>query len=156
MSSFAMIQGNLTRQWKAFELLISLLEEEFSLLREGKTDDVVTLEFSIHELLRQLAVERAEVRKIMQNTRLTEYADLLEQEQAECIHDLVAKIDLAERKSTKQARFNTQISLALLDQSQDLLNFLRKKVSEKPVSGYGAKGAYKSARAQAALLIGRA
>ena len=55
---FAQIQGNLNRQLKGLELLVSLMEEEFELLCNRDTDAVATLEFSIHELLRQLAVER--------------------------------------------------------------------------------------------------
>ena len=81
MTSFEHIRGNLIRQQKGMELLRSLLEEEFSLLREGKTEDVVALEFSIHELLRQLAEERVAMRAIMQGTRVAEYAGMLEPEQ---------------------------------------------------------------------------
>ena len=45
---FDIIHGNLTRQFKALELLHFLLEEEFELLRHRDTDAVATLEFSIH------------------------------------------------------------------------------------------------------------
>ena len=52
---FANIQDTLNRQDKALDLMKELLQEEFSLLMKRDTDAVMTIEFSIHELLRQLA-----------------------------------------------------------------------------------------------------
>ena len=55
---YAHIHGNLFRQLQGFKLLCSLLNEEFEGLTARHLDDVATLEFSIHELMRQLFVER--------------------------------------------------------------------------------------------------
>ena len=52
---FDIIYRNLDRQTRGLALLHKLLREEYELLCERKTDDVITLELSIHELLRQLA-----------------------------------------------------------------------------------------------------
>ena len=156
MASYEHIRGNLVRQHKGMELLVELLEEEFSLLREHKTEEVVALEFSIHELLRQLADERGEVKAIMQDTRLTEYADLLEPEQGEEIRTLAQSIDKAEQKAARQASHNTRLSLALLDQSQSLLEYLHDQVAPKAEIVYGAKGAYSTHRPGPALFNGRA
>ena len=157
MTSFEHIRGNLVRQRKGMELLVELLEEEFSLLQEHNTEEVVALEFSIHELLRQLADERCAVKAIMQDTRLTEYADLLDPEQGEEVKELAQGIDKAEQKAARQASHNTRLSLALLDQSQSLLDYLHDQVTPKAEIVYGAKGAYSNARRPGpALLSGRA
>ena len=55
---YDVILGNLDRQARALKLLSSLLEEEFSLLVKRDTDAIMAQEFSIHELLRQLAGEK--------------------------------------------------------------------------------------------------
>jgi hypothetical protein len=156
MTSFEQIHGNLVRQKKGLELLQDLLEEEFSLLRETKTEEVVALEFSIHELLRQLADERMAMKSVMQGTRAVEYADLLEPEQGAALKELLRGIDAAEQRAARQASHNTQLSLALLDQSQELLDYLHGEVTPKSVSVYGAKGGYKAQRPEAALFNGRA
>lgn len=155
MTSYEHIRGNLVRQRKAVELLRALLEEEFTLLRENKTEEVVALEFSIHELLRQIASERMAIKEIMQETRLLEYADMLEPEQGEAVRSLVKAIDDAEQASARQASHNTRLSLALLDQSQGLLDFLQDQVTPKKEFVYGAKGIYRSHRPDAAILSGR-
>ena len=155
MMSYEQIHGNLVRQRKAVELLCELLEEEFTLLRENKTEEVVALEFSIHELLRQIAAERMAVKEVMQSTRLVEYAGMLEPEQAEEIKALVKGIDDAEQASARQASHNTRLSLALLDQSQELLDFLQEQVKPRKEFVYGSKGVYCSHRPDAALYSGR-
>ena len=58
---FANIQDTLNRQDKALDLMKELLQEEFSLLMKRDTDAVMTIEFSIHELLRQLATEKESI-----------------------------------------------------------------------------------------------
>lgn len=156
MTSYEQIRGNLVRQEKGMQLLLQLLEEEFSLLQENKTDDVVALEFSIHELLRQLADERMAVKAVMQNTRLAEYAEMLEPEQCAAIKTLLKGIDDAEQKSARQASHNTRLSLALLDQSQGLLDYLQDQVAPKNDVVYGRKGAFRTHRTGPALLSGRA
>jgi FlgN protein. len=155
LASYEHIYGNLVRQKKALELLEQLLAEEFSLLRQSKTEEVVSLEFSIHELLRQIAAERTEIKAIMQNTRLMEYAGLLPPEQGDALMKLVKGIDDAEQRSSRQASLNTRISLALLDQSQELLNYLQENVAPKSTTTYGARGTYRNHRPQAALISGR-
>lgn len=155
MTSFEHIRGNLFRQMKGMELLVGLLEEEFSLLRENNTEEVVALEFSIHELLRQLATERMEMKSAMQGTRVMEYAGMLELEQGAEVKRLARAVDDAEQKAARQATHNTRLSLALLDQSQGLLDYLHEQVTPKPAVVYGRKGTYSNYRPQAALLNGR-
>ena len=156
MTSYDHIRGNLVRQQKGMELLFELLEEEFSLLQENKTEEVVALEFSIHELLRQLAEERTAIKSVMQETRVAEYAELLEPERCAEIKALLKGVDDAEQKSARQASHNTRLSLALLDQSQGLLDFLHEQVVSKPQTSYGGKTAFRGRRTMPALLSGRA
>lgn len=152
---FDLIKGNLTRQFKGLELLSSLLEEEFQLLFHRDTDAVTSLEFSIHELLRQIAVERVDLKNTMQGTRLLEYATLLPEEDGEEVRRLYHLIDSLEQRCSRQATHNTELSLALLDQSQDLLVFLHNQIQPKQTQCYGAGGRLRDTRPQAAIFTGR-
>ena len=152
---YDLIRGNLNRQFKALELLRSLLLEEFDLLRTRDTDAVTNLEFSIHELLRQIAVERIDLKKTMQDTKLTEYADMLPEDEGTEIRRLYSLIDALEQHCSKQASQNAELSLALLDQSQSLLTFLHEQISPRQDNIYAANGRYREARPSAALITGR-
>jgi hypothetical protein len=153
---YALILGNLTRQFKGLELLLSLLEEEFELLCARDTDAVATLEFSIHELLRQIATERVSLKDTMQGTRLLEYADLLtDEDEAQDVRRLYHLIDALEQRASRQATRNTELSLALLDQSQSLLSFLHDQISPKQTQCYGRGGKINDNRPGAAIYSGR-
>ena len=71
------IHESLSRQEKAFCLLRDLLEEEYSSLLSRDTDAVVSLEFSVQELIRHLAVEKTFVIKRLGGMRAAEYASML-------------------------------------------------------------------------------
>lgn len=152
---FALIQGNLTRQFKALELLSSLLEEEFELLCRRDTDAVSGLEFSIHELLRQLAVERVELKSSIQGVSPLDYAGLLPDEEGQEVRRLFHIIDSLEQRCSRQATQNTEVSLALLDQSQALLTFLYSQVSRQPEQRYSSAGRIRQDRPEAAIYSGR-
>ena len=152
---FAQIQGNLTRQFKALELLQSLLEEEFGLLCKRDTDAISALEFSIHELLRQLAVERTELKTSMQGVSLLEYSGMLSDDEAQEVRRLYHIIDSLEQRCSRQATQNTEVSLALLDQSQALLSFLHNQISHQPEHLYSAAGRIRQDRPAAAIYSGR-
>mgnify|MGYP003623648260 CR=1 FL=1 len=155
MMSYEQIYGNLVRQRKAAELLHTLLEEEFTLLRENKTEEVVALEFSIHELLRQIAAERLSIKEVMQNTRVAEYADMLGPEQSAETKAWLKAMEGAEPASSRQAIHNTRLSRALLDQGQELLDYLQEQVKPKDEVVYGSKGVFRSHRPNAAIFSGR-
>ena len=152
---FALIQGNLTRQFKALELLSSLLEEEFELLCRRDTDAVSALEFSIHELLRQLAVERVELKSSIQGVSLLDYAGLLPDEEGQEARRLFHIIDSLEQRCSRQATQNTEVSLALLDQSQALLTFLHSQISRQSEQRYSSAGRIRQDRPEAAIYSGR-
>ena len=152
---FAQIRGNLTRQFKALELLQSLMDEEFALLCRRDTDTVTSLEFSIHELLRQIAVERVELKENMQGTSLLEYAGLLPDDESKEIRNLYHIIDSLEQHCSRQATRNAEISLALLDQSQALLVFLHEQISRQTEYLYSSGGRIRQDRPEAAIYSGR-
>ncbi len=156
---YEIIIGSLSRQAKGLALLQELLNEEFSLLMERKTEEIMNLEFSIHALLRQLASEKLTVQQSLSGGKLLDYAELLtEPEQKTTINTLWKEIDGLEQNCSRQASLNAELSLALLDQSKSFLTFLHQKVqpANAPNSTYGRSGAYnKQAQTSGALLSGR-
>ena len=92
---YASLHASLHRQAKALELLCRLLEEEYGILLSRRADDVAGLEFSIQELIRQLAVEKVTVITAMNGVRVTDYAAELcaapgREAEGVALHDLVA------------------------------------------------------------------
>lgn len=152
---FAQILGNLTRQAKGLELLNELQLEEFELLKARDTAAIGAMEFSVHELLRQLAVERDELKGEMQGTKVEEYASMLPEEEGAQILDMFGRIDKAEQRCARQAELNSSMSLALLDQSHHLMTNLYEQVQPKQPPVYGARGVIRTHRPQASLLNGR-
>lgn len=150
------IYESLFRQSKALDLLRDLLEEEYRALLSRDTDGVVALEFSIQELIRQLAVEKGTVIKALQGGRVLDYAQLLPEEQATALRELFMSVDTAEQGASRQASRNTQLSLALLDQSSRTLQALTSQAMPPRAETYGRRGGMKyQAHPQAALISGR-
>ena len=152
---YDLIHSNLTRQFKGLELLVSLLEEEFDLLCKRDTDAVATLEFSVHELLRQIAQERDTLKKSIEGSTLKEYAGMLPDEQGAETLRLYHLIDALEQRCSRQASYNTELSLALMDQSQSLLVHLHRQITPRQPDRYGAGGRMVKERPQAAIYSGR-
>jgi len=153
---FDLLRGNLVRQTKALELLSELLEEEFSLLVLRKPEEVSALEFSLHELIRQIANERGDMIKMMNGVRLSVFAEALPQEQGDEVRGLLRQIDLLEQQCARLGSRNAELALALHDQNQDAMNFLHSRlVPPKPQSVYDRTGACVKPRAEAAVIRGR-
>lgn len=152
---FSQIYGNLDRQNKGMKLLLSLLEEEFAYMVEHRVDDVTAMEFSIHELIRQLHRERQEVISALQGVRVTQYAQMLPPEEKEKILIVAGELDATEQACARQATQNAELSLALLDQGQELLDFIYSRALPEQADTYNPKGSMYKQRPQAALLSGR-
>lgn len=152
---FTLIRGTLIRQEKALELMYSLLEEEFSLLMERDSDAIMTLEFSIHELLRQLAAEKEYVIRSLGGGKLHDYAQMLPDDSQKNILELWHRIDKQEQLCARQAAQNTRLSLGLLDQSKELLDFLHERIIPPQRTAYSNKGKYTQNRPQPAMFVGR-
>lgn len=153
-----MIYESLIRQDKALGLLRELLEEEYGILLSRDTNGVISLEFSIQELIRQIAVEKALVIRSLNGERVLDYAHSLPGEDSVLFEQLFRSVDAGEQAVSRQASRNAQLSLALLDQStrnlQALTNQFVPPLSETGV--YGRSGDITHLRhPQAALISGR-
>ncbi len=149
------IRTALNRQKQAMKLLVHLLEEEYALLRERKTDKVVSLEMSIHELIRQMANEKMSVKKMLDGGKVKVYASLLPESQGKEIMGIFQEIDKCEQKAARAASRNAQLSLALLDQRQRIMNELHAQLTPKTSLTYGRRGYMGNRRPEAALISGR-
>ncbi|MEG2172079.1 MAG: flagellar protein FlgN [Desulfovibrionaceae bacterium] len=153
---FQRIHDTLHRQQQALGVLGDLLEEEYQLLIHHDTQAVVALEFSIHELIRQLAQEKASIVQMLGGGKVLHYAEMLPEEEAQQLRTLFQNIDRGEQRSSRQASVNTELSLALLDQSQATLTELHNQVAPKSSLTYGRRGAMDDTRRpQASMISGR-
>lgn len=149
------IHESLFRQDIALALLRDLLQEEYELLLGRDTKAVAPLEFSIQELIRQLAVEKSLVIRSLGGKRVMEYAETLSEEQASDLRNLFQNVDDGEQAVSRQASRNAQLSLALLDQSTYTLKALTNQVVP-PQSCYSRNGDIRhESHPQAALISGR-
>ena len=152
---YAHIYGNLRRQYLGFTLLDELLNEEFAGLTGRRLDEVATLEFSIHELMRQLFVERRKLGKSMNGIRVSQYAEMLPEEQRAEILALIRELDRIEQKCARQSSMNAEIVFGLLDQGQQLLDFMHKRMVPPRERQYGQRGTLVQSRPEAAVITGR-
>lgn len=154
-----LIAGALRRQARGLELLEKLQLEEFDLLLGLKVEEIGGLEFSIHELLRQMAAERACLARLLAGPRLQEYAASLDKEgraeQAAELRGLYAEVDKLEQRCARQGERNCSLSLALLDQSHDLMNALHGYIQPPQEPLYQAGGALRRRRPEAVIFSGR-
>lgn len=150
------IKESLNRQDKALSLLRDLLEEEYGILLGRDTNAIASLEFSIQELIRQIAVEKALVIRSLGGKRVLEFAQTLPEEDSKSLETLFQAVDAGEQVVSRQASKNAQLSLALLDQSTNTLQALTSQVVP-PLSGvYGRTGDLRhQLHPQAALISGR-
>lgn len=133
-----------------------LLEEEYAALLARDTDGVVALEFSVQELIRQLAVEKYLVIRQLNGSKVLEYAALLPDEQCGALRSCFAAIDESEQRVSRQASRNAQLSLALLDQSSRQPAGACRQAMPPKAETYGRKGGMNyQAHPQAALISGR-
>ncbi len=152
------IHDALLRQKQAMNLLIELIDEEYTMLRQRNTDGVVALEFSIQELIRQLAKEKTEVIAMLDGGKVRHYVELLPEEQGQILLEYYHTIDKAEQVASRNASRNAQLSLAFLDQSQKLMQELHSQIIPKDTTTYGRRGSiknYGTQKPQAALISGR-
>ena len=155
-----LIEENLVRQNKAMLLMFLLLEEEFSRLTQLKPQSVSRVELSIQELMRQVAVERASLRRMISKVepsaqRVRDILPGLDKEQADSISQLLERLDQAEQNCGVQASKNQQMAMALFDQSKGLLDFMHNQIKPKSTTTYGRTARYAKGINDARLLSGR-
>ena len=147
------IFSGLQRQHKAMELLKNLLLEEFDLLVARDTEAVAQLEFSIHELLRQIASEKMLIIRLLNGQKARDYAGSLAEDARGAVLELLDTLDGFEQCCARQAGQNAELSLSLLDQSRTLLTSLHTRIAPKTGDTYGKHGAMSSIRRPAAALL---
>lgn len=157
---FRLVEENLVRQNKAVMLLFILLEEEFSRLTNSNPQSVSQIELSIQELMRQIAIERASLRRQVGAIRsgaqrVAELFELMDADTRKASADLLQMMDDTEQKCAVQAAKNNEMALALFDQSKLLLDFMHDQIKPKNTTSYGAHGRFAQASSSARLLTGR-
>lgn len=155
----ARILANLGRQQRALMLLGELLEEEFSLLTKRDTQSVTSLEFSIQELLRQLAWERTCLHRLYAAVdrsakRLTDLFDRLDPPSRAAATTLLTALDSLEKQCTALASRNYQMALGLYDVTKSCLDHLQSHLIPKKTV-YGSRGRLGSAMPAPGRIDGR-
>ncbi|WP_243547066.1 flagellar export chaperone FlgN [Pseudodesulfovibrio tunisiensis] len=151
---------NLVRQNKAMLLLSALLEEEFSRLQKGEPRSVSQIELSIQELMRQIAVERASLRRLVGRVhagaqRVSDLYPAVDETVRGELQGLLQILDDTEQRCAVQAGKNKGLVTALYDQSRKLLGFMHEEVRPKPKNAYSAKGRFVNSYTGARLIQGR-
>ena len=151
------IHANLNRQNKALALLLTLLQEEFSLLRQREAPEVSRIEFSIQELLRQIGAERSELRAMVTAIkpaakRLAHLLPDLPADDAAVLAQAMAQADRIEQACAVQAEKNTIMAQALAEQSRSLLEYLHKEIQPKSANTYSGRGRYAVHRPEASII----
>ncbi|HDQ40725.1 MAG TPA: flagellar biosynthesis protein FlgN [Desulfonatronum sp.] len=151
---------NLNRQKQALALLEQLQDEEFGFLSKGDPQSVSQIEFSIQDLLRQLAVERQELKGQIQALdpalpAMRDLPSLVDQADQSMVASLLRDIDQQEQICARKAAQIMETAMALLDQNQALLNFLSAEIKPKNGHTYSQRGTWRHPDGAGALLHGR-
>ena len=151
---------NLHRQKQALVILEELQDEEFGFLSTGDPQAVSQLEFSIQELLRQLAVERQELRQQIHALdpalpTMRDLPNLVGEPDQPQVESLLQAIDKQEQVCARKAAQNTETAMALLDQNRTLLEFLSAEIKPKNGHTYSQRGTWRHPDGAGSLLQGR-
>lgn len=154
------INANLHRQEKGLMLLASLLEEEFTYLTGRDPKAVTGCEFSIQELIKQLAAERMTLKNMVAELApgarsLRALADVMDAEAAERFEQYLKIMDALEQKCAVLAEKNSRMAFGLAEQSRNMLDFIHKKIQPKHEDTYAKNGRYQNHRPDAAIFRGR-
>lgn len=151
------ILENLSRQVQALKLLALLQEEEFAHLTEFRPQSVGALEFSIQELMRQLAAERMDMKAMMGGinpaaARLRDLAGHFGQDW-EQISSTLDEMGRLEQYCAKQAEKSHMMAQALEQQTEGYLDFLKDQLTPAKQS-YGPRGVFAKAKPAPAMMRG--
>ena len=154
------ILQNLHRQKQALFLLSHLLDEEFQHLSKSDPQAVASVEFSIQELLRQIAEERRELKSAIHriDPALPGIRDLpliLDESTRDQVRDTLRQIDVQEQDCARKAAQNAVITRGLMDQNQALLDYLTNEIRPKNGHTYSQRGRWLHPGDTGALLKGR-
>lgn len=154
------IHANIYRQKQALSLLIELQGEEFSYLTSGEPQAVTGCEFSIQELLRQIAAERIALKALIECAcpgaeNMHGYmATLPAKEKTQAAQIMKQILDL-EQECSVQAEKNAHLAFALAKQHHDMLDYMHKKIQPQKTVVYGANARYTQTATQGSVVHGR-
>ena len=155
----ARILSNLRRQERAVALLEVLQKEEFSHLSVRDPGAVASVEFSIQELMRQLAGERASLHQAYAAMdpaakRLADVIDRFDADSAAAARVSYRNIEAAEKRCALQASQNYSMALGLYDVTKNSMdNLQRLLVPQKGL--YGASGRMATGHPGPGVISGR-
>ncbi len=152
------ILASLIRQAKGTELLLSLLREEYALLRKGRPDEVAGLEMVIQELVRQLVREREFLIRVLERAgygRLADFLSGLDPAERGEFEVWRARIIVHEQEGARQTSINSDLAMALWEQSGNLLRHFQSQVVPRERNTYTARGTWGSRPATATMVRGR-
>lgn len=151
---------NLHRQKQALFLLSHLLDEEFQHLSKSDPQSVATVEFSIQELLRQIAVERQELKQYIRNLdpslpAIRDLPILVDPSCQEDVRTMLRDIDRQEQECGRKAAQNAVIAKGLMDQNQALLDYLTNEIVPKNGHTYSQRGKWRQTEGTGTLFQGK-
>lgn len=152
------ILASLIRQAKGTELLLSLLREEYALLRKGRPDEVAGLEMVIQELVRQLVREREFLIRVLERAgygRLADFLSGLDPAERGEFEVWRARIIVHEQEGARQTSINSDLAMALWEQSGNLLRHFQSQVVPRERNTYTARGTWGNRPATATMVRGR-
>ncbi len=152
--------SNLYRQKQALAILEQLQDEEFGYLSKSDPQSVSQVEFSIQELLRQLAMERRELKNQIQSLdpalpAMRDLPGLVSEPDQPQVETLLREIDRQEQTCARKAAQNSETAMALLDQNRAMLEFLSAEIKPKNGHTYSQRGTWRHPDGAGALLRGR-
>lgn len=150
------IEANVTRQEKALSLLNMLQEEEFSLLGKFDPQEVSALSLSIQELIRQILVERTELRNFVRQLdperRLKDILAGREDEQALRILGRLELLGKLEQVCARAAERNQLMAAGLLSQATGYIKFFQDSLTPKEET-YSADGRFSQRKRSSAAVM---
>lgn len=151
---------NLHRQKQALVVLEQLQDEESEHLSKRDPQSVAQVEFSIQELLRQLAAERQELKRHIQALdpampNMNDVTRLVDEPDQPMLETLLREIGRQEQICARKATQNTEIAMGLMEQNRALLEFLSAEIKPRDGHTYSRRGAWRHSDGAGALLQGR-
>lgn len=151
---------NLHRQKQALVVLEQLQDEESEYLSKSDPQSVAQVEFSIQELLRQLAVERQELKRHIQELdpalpNMRDLPLLVSEPDQPMLESLLREIGRQEQACARKAAQNSEIAIGLMEQNRALLEFLSAEINPKGAQTYSHRGAWRPSDGAGTLLRGR-
>ena len=161
MDTCARLLASLFRQYEAFKLLHDLLREEHSqMVEKDDSEELAKHELSIQELLRQLAREKEEVHFCVGShgfpeNRVSDILHLFSEEEREKISWLLDELNRLEQNCNKQAEINADIAMALVEQSNSLLEYFNKQLWPDQGDVYSKNAKWQHFNSNASILQGK-